>query len=70
MDVFTRSTDCADYHGIASISVDPLDTFKRNFWLIFLKKTDKEDALNLAKFIQRYPKEELSLVSLSAEQEE
>ena len=34
------------------------------------KKTGKEDVLNLAKFIQRYPQEELPLVSLSAEREE
>ena len=34
------------------------------------KKTDKEDDLKLAKFIQRYPKEELPLVRLSAEREE
>jgi transposase len=34
------------------------------------KKTDKEDALKLAKFIQRYPQEELPLVSLPTEQEE
>jgi transposase len=34
------------------------------------KKTGKEDALKLAKFIQRYPEEELPLVSLPTEQEE
>jgi transposase len=34
------------------------------------KKTDKEDALKIAKFIQRYPEEELPLVSLPTEQEE
>jgi transposase len=34
------------------------------------KKTDKEDALKLAKFIQRYPEEELPLVSLPTEREE
>jgi transposase len=34
------------------------------------KKTSKEDALKIAKFIQRYPKEELPLVSLPTEQEE
>jgi hypothetical protein len=34
------------------------------------KKTGKEDALKLAKFIRRYPQEELSPVSLPAEREE
>ena len=34
------------------------------------KKTDKEDALKIAKFIQRYPEEELPLVSLPTEGEE
>jgi transposase len=34
------------------------------------KKTDKEDALKIAKFIQRYPAEELPLVSLPTEGEE
>ena len=34
------------------------------------KKTGKEDALKIAKFIQRYPEEELPLVSLPNEREE
>jgi transposase len=34
------------------------------------KKTDKEDALKIAKFVQRYPAEELPLVNLPTEQEE
>jgi transposase len=34
------------------------------------KKTDKEDALQIAKFIQRYPEEELPLVSVPTEREE
>jgi transposase len=34
------------------------------------KKTDREDALKIAKFIQRYPEGELPLVSLPTEKEE
>ena len=34
------------------------------------KKTDKEDALKIAKFIQRYPEAELPLVRLPTEQDE
>jgi transposase len=34
------------------------------------KKTDKEDALKIAKFVQRYPREEPPLVSLPTEEEE
>ena len=34
------------------------------------KKTDKEDAMKIAKFIQRYPPEELPVVGLPTEQEE
>ena len=34
------------------------------------KKTSKEDALKITKFIQRYPQEELPLVSLPSEREE
>src|SRR3990172_11683434 len=33
------------------------------------KKTDKQDAINLAKFIQRHPEDELPKVSLPSEEE-